>query len=119
MSDKVPPQVDEQAAWNDSLNFLMQQCTADSQKWFPGKTQSLAFMALALGGEVGEVQNIVKKVERGTLNFHSVRDELEEEIIDVLIYLCNLMGLEEFKTTDWMAVWYDKRSFNQQRFNRD
>lgn len=108
---------DDQARWNDGLHFLMNQCKQDSERWFPGRTQSLAFMALALAGEVGEVANLIKKVERGTSSFHLVRDELEMEIVDVLIYLCNLMGLPEFESTDWMKVWYEKRAFNQHRFS--
>jgi len=107
----------ERADWNDSLSFLVRQCSKDSERWFPGKTQSLAFMALALGGEVGEVQNIIKKIERGTTEFSAVRADLEEEIVDVLIYLCNLMGLPDFHGTDWMKVWYEKRNHNAHRFD--
>ena len=119
MSDHVvPPHQDEQEAWNDGLHFLMKQCATDGERWFPGKSQTLAFMALAMAGEVGEVANIVKKIERGSSSFHIVRDELEEEIVDVLIYLCNLMSLPEFYGTDWMKVWYEKRALNERRFGK-
>jgi NTP pyrophosphatase (non-canonical NTP hydrolase) len=107
---------------DDGLHFLMQQCTTDSKEWFP-RTQGLAFMTLAMAGEVGEVANIVKKIERGSYTLddklsdrHTVREALAEEVIDVLIYLMNLMGSEEFKDVDWMSIWYEKREFNQERF---
>jgi NTP pyrophosphatase (non-canonical NTP hydrolase) len=118
------PNVEAQAKWNDGLHFLMQQCADDSKKWFPG-SQGLAFMTLAMAGEVGEVANIVKKIERGSYTLddklsdtHTVREALAEEVVDVLIYLMNLMGQPEFIDTEWMEVWYRKRKYNQERFSR-
>jgi len=93
----------------------MNQATEDSKRWFPS-SMNVPFLALALGGEVGEVQNIVKKVMRGSTYIEEVREHLSEEIVDVLIYLVNLMGCEEFEDVDWMNVWYKKRAFNEARF---
>jgi hypothetical protein len=28
------------------------------------------------------------------------------------------MGLQEFKDVDWMSIWYQKREFNRDRFQR-
>lgn len=108
------------------LKDMISQCTGDSARWFPGEAQSLANLVLCMCGEAGEVANIVKKVVRGSLSIEQVtdpqvmgdlgKDTLQEEIIDVLIYLCNLMGLKEFKDVDWTTIWYDKRDFNEQRF---
>jgi NTP pyrophosphatase (non-canonical NTP hydrolase) len=118
---KYPP--NEHAAWNGGLHFLMDQCTRDSKRWFPKTKDDLAFMVLAMAGEVGEVANIVKKVERGSMTLEHAMDQenksgstLQEEVVDVLIYLLNLMALPQFKDVDWMSIWYEKRQFNEERF---
>jgi NTP pyrophosphatase (non-canonical NTP hydrolase) len=108
---------DEQPKWNDGLHFLMNQANGDSLRWFPN-AMNVPFLALALGGEVGEVQNIVKKVMRGSTTIDEVKEHLAVEIVDVLIYLVNLMGCEEFKDVNWMDVWYEKRAFNEERFGQ-
>jgi NTP pyrophosphatase (non-canonical NTP hydrolase) len=95
------------------LAEMIDQCTEDSQRWFPG-SQSLDFLALCLAGEVGEVANIIKKNVRGSGALNT--EHLAEEVVDVLIYLCNMMGQEEFIDVDWMDVWYKKRAFNEARF---
>jgi NTP pyrophosphatase (non-canonical NTP hydrolase) len=98
------------------LDEMIQGCTADSTKWFP-QAQKLDTMVLCMAGEVGEVANLVKKIVRGSITVDEAMDEgLAEEIIDVLIYLCNLMGLKEFQTVDWKAIWDNKRSYNESRF---
>jgi NTP pyrophosphatase (non-canonical NTP hydrolase) len=100
-----------------TLNQLIDQCTADSQRWFPGKAQLMENQVLCMAGEVGEVANLVKKVLRGSVKLEDVRYELAEEIVDVLIYLANLMGNEAFKDVDWAIKLDNKREFNEQRFN--
>lgn len=97
------------------MEDMIEQCTDDSQRWFPS-AQSLDFLALCLGGETGEVQNIIKKHVRGTLLMEDMMETLPEEIIDVLIYLCNLMGHEAFDNVDWHKIWNDKRAYNAMRF---
>jgi NTP pyrophosphatase (non-canonical NTP hydrolase) len=97
------------------LQAMITQCTSDSARWFPG-AQDLGFTTLAMCGEAGEVANLVKKIVRGSITFEDVYLELPEEIIDVLIYLCNLMGLPEFKDTNWKEIWDAKRRFNEERF---
>lgn len=103
------------ASWNDGLHFLMQQCKEDSEKWFP-EAQSLTLQTLCLAGEVGEIANIVKKVERGTLRMEDAMETLPEEVVDVLIYLLNLMTHDTFKDVKWMELWYAKRKYNEMRF---
>jgi len=115
-----------QAAWNDGLHYLMRQCREDSERWFPKTQDDLAFMTLAMAGEVGEVANIVKKVVRGSMTLNDAmssaimgaqeKDTLQEEIVDVLIYLLSLMSLPQFKDVDWMDIWYKKRKLNLERF---
>lgn len=108
---------DHNVAWNDGLMFLSRQATKDSRRWFPSSI-SLNHHTLGLVGEAGEVANIVKKIDRGSSSIDdpAVKEHLAEEVVDVLIYLVNLMGLEEFKDVDWMQVWYQKRQFNEERF---
>jgi NTP pyrophosphatase (non-canonical NTP hydrolase) len=98
-----------------NLLQMIDECTQDSERWFPGN-QDLAFTTLAMAGEVGEVANIVKKVVRGSHELEVVLDDLTEEVVDVLIYLCNLMGAKEFDGVDWSVIWDRKRRFNENRF---
>lgn len=76
---------------------LAKQCVEDSVRWFGDSTitHSVPHHALAMAGEVGEFCNIVKKIERGSLDFSeaSVRYQLAMELTDVYVYLLNLAGL--------------------------
>lgn len=45
---------------------------------------------LAISGEWGELCNILKKVERGSLKMSDVKQEISDELADVQIYLDNL-----------------------------
>lgn len=102
-----------------NLGHMTTQCTVDSTRWFP-EAQKLDTMVLCLAGEVGEVANLVKKVIRGSITVEDAMDQgLAEEIIDVLIYLCNLMGLKEFDEVDWKQIWDAKRAYNKERFNNE
>jgi NTP pyrophosphatase (non-canonical NTP hydrolase) len=108
------------------MNDMITQCTSDSARWFPGEAQSLANLTLCMCGEAGEVANLVKKIVRGSLTVEQAmdlefmgtldKDTLQEEIVDVLIYLANLMGAEELKDIDWKSIWDAKREFNEKRF---
>jgi NTP pyrophosphatase (non-canonical NTP hydrolase) len=110
-----------------NLGEMVFDCTSDSNRWFPGEAQSLANQVLCMAGEVGEVANFVKKITRGSITEAEAldpeytvnilgKDTLQEEVVDVLIYLCNLLGNPAFKDVDWQQVWEDKRDFNEQRF---
>lgn len=117
------PMVDTAHGMN--LGQMIDQCTNDSNRWFP-EAQDLPTMTLAMCGEAGEVANLVKKIVRGSLTIEDAldyeymneleKDTLQEEVVDVLIYLCNLMGLTEFKDVNWKEIWNDKRNFNEERF---
>ncbi len=48
----------------------------DTPRWF-----------MAMTGEVGELGNLLKKVERGDFTLEAVHDEVGREIADVVIYL--------------------------------
>lgn len=45
---------------------------------------------LAIAGEAGELCNLVKKVERGDFTLESVRQQVLEEVADVMTY-CDLL----------------------------
>ena len=104
-----------QGKMNLNLSDMIYACATDSVKWFP-QAQSPAFMALAMAGEVGEVCNLIKKVERGSKTLDEVKMLVSEEMVDVLIYLINMMGLPEFRDVNWESIWNEKRDFNQARF---
>src|SRR5262245_16646155 len=96
------------------LRSLQDQCRQDSDRWFPGPgVQSVMHHALALGGEVGEVQNVVKKVTRGSLSHEEAGPMLEDELADVFVYLLNLAGLLGFDLED---AYHRKREYNSERF---
>lgn len=80
-----------------TIEELERQCLEDSQRWFGDSPASrdIPHHALALAGEVGEFCNIVKKVERGSLNFGdaTVRHNLAMELTDVFVYTLNLAGM--------------------------
>lgn len=109
-----------------NLEEMIEQCTADSKRWFPITVDNIPLLALCISGEVGECCNLVKKIERGSLTVEEAtnvefmnnlgKDTLQEEIVDVLIYLCNLMGAKQFANVDWNKIWNDKRAFNENRF---
>ena len=106
---------------SEVLLRLARQCVADSDGWFGntvtdrGKLHQVVHHALCLGGEVGEVQNLVKKVDRGSFALEEVYDDLTEEITDVFIYLMNLVGILDF---DLQKAYDSKRAKNAARFDR-
>lgn len=52
----------------------------------------LEHLIVCLLGELGEFANILKKVRRGDFSLASVKDELDEELVDVFIYLLKISG---------------------------
>jgi NTP pyrophosphatase (non-canonical NTP hydrolase) len=78
----------------------------------------MPFLVLALAGEVGELANIVKKIERGSLDPRSaaVRREMVMEATDVYIYLMNIFGV---LGVDPEKSYQLKRMENEQRFGTD
>lgn len=94
------------------LSELVKTAVEDSERWFPD-SQGLAFLTLAMAGEVGEVANLVKKVARGTHAFGEVENDLKEEVVDVFIYLMCLAGVLEM---DLEELYHVKRAKNEERF---
>lgn len=98
-----------------TLVRLAKQCQADSEKWFPDANH-IPHHVLALCGEVGELANIVKKIERGSLDPKEagVQYNLAMELTDVFIYVLNLAGLMHI---DLEITYMMKRSENEKRFS--
>lgn len=105
-SGSIPP---------SDIALLGKQALEDSRRWFPGTANSIAFTVLALAGEVGEVANIVKKIERGSFDLRSakVRYDLSMEVADVFTYLVLLSGQ---LGVDLVKLYNLKRIENEQRF---
>lgn len=97
---------------------LSQQALQDGERWFGDShcAYSIPHHTLALAGEVGELANIVKKVERGSLsgNDPHVRYNMQMELVDVYTYLLNLAGLMNIDLEKGYEL---KRIENQRRFN--
>lgn len=101
---------------------LTKQCVSDSRRWFPdvnpgpdASQREIIHHTVAMFGEMGEFANIVKKIERGSLNLENpnVQFNLRDELADVLIYLLNLAGI---LNVDLLYAYGDKRVRNEERF---
>jgi NTP pyrophosphatase (non-canonical NTP hydrolase) len=99
------------------INAIVDQCAEDSARWFPQvhmeKVPSLIHHVLALAGEVGELANIVKKIDRGDFTLVDAQDEMEKEVADIMIYLANIAAVLQMNLASAVA---DKTAFNERRF---
>ena len=78
---------------------------ARNKIWDPSGRRSACFKATELAGEVGEVCNIVKKLERnalGLIGSTSSAADLADELADVVI--CLDMLAEEYDIDLWPAI---------------
>ena len=104
---------------------LAKQCGTDSEKWFGDSpcVYSIPHHTLAMAGEVGEFANIVKKIERGSLDIHTpkVRYELAMELTDVFVYMLNLANLlhVDLETTYKIVRANNEKRFTTQRTERE
>lgn len=110
-----------------STGFLLrlaQQCAEDSERWFGDmNSHNLVHHSLAMAGEVGEFCNLVKKIDRGSLDFRApaTRIRLAEELTDVLVYVLNLAAILQVdleKSYQGVREHNDKR-FMEERRERD
>lgn len=102
--------------------LLSIQCLEDGERWFGDNPDvagrsfaALRHHTLALCGEAGELANIVKKVDRGTMaiNDPAVRVNVAMEVADVYIYLLNIAGI---MGVDLNHLYERKRMENETRF---
>ena len=97
---------------------LAAEAVADSERWFPDLQNSkgaVSHHALALCGEAGEFANVVKKIQRGSLDPSDphVQWMLRKELTDVFIYTLNLAGVLGLDLEAANAI---VRQENEQRF---
>lgn len=94
---------------------LSSQCLDDSKRWFPSAAPSIVHHCLGLAGETGEFIDIVKKIDRGSIDSKdaAVKRNLAMELTDVFIYVLNLAGLMGI---DLEKTYQLKRAENEKRF---
>ena len=93
----------------------VKQSRQDSLRWFPEVSDNLAHHTMALAGEVGEFANLVKKIERGSLNIQdaAVRLQLRNEATDIYIYLLTVCGIINVDVSQAYPI---VRAQNEKRF---
>lgn len=101
-----------------NMDDRVQQAVDDSNRWFPLVTHTskdIAFWALNICGEAGELANKVKKVVRGSVPYEAQRAAIADELVDTLVYCFNMAAALEIELEEE----YDrKRRFNEHRFTR-
>ena len=101
---------------NDQLWTYTAQCLQDSKDWFPDvQLGGIEHHVLALCGEVGELANLTKKIQRGSLDpsNEKVMTEFRMELADILTYLLVIAGRT---STDLANAYEVKRTENKRRF---
>lgn len=96
------------------------------RRWQVWGDEDRRFLALALGGEVGELQNLVKKEWRGDQN-SNFRSDLMLEMADIRIYLellSKAYGIDldracELKTAELLHRWPDAKLKVEQALEAD
>jgi NTP pyrophosphatase (non-canonical NTP hydrolase) len=97
-----------------TLGELAEQCQEDVERWFPDYAWNLPHQALGLCGEAGELANMVKKAQRGTVSFAELRDAMAKEAIDVLVYLFSIFAILEMDEPE--EEYARVRAANESRF---
>ena len=98
-----------------TLEEIIEECENDSADWFPRTSLDLFFQASCAMAEMGELVNLLKKVERGTDVHEELRSDMVEEATDAFIYLMCVFGLLE---VDPEETYRAKRAVNVKRFGR-
>jgi hypothetical protein len=102
-----------------TLGQLAKQSLLDSEKWFDDLENdciySIPYTVLALCGEAGELANIIKKIERGSLSWKDSGTKYDAvmESIDIFVYLLNFWALAN---VDPYKLHQTKRAINDKRF---
>lgn len=107
-------------AGQSHLWALTQQAREDSSRWFGDASahDDMPHMVLALCGEAGELANLVKKIQRGSLDPKQagVYHQLCMETTDVFVYLLNIAGLLSLDLESSNAL---VRGQNEKRFIKE
>ena len=75
----------------------------------------LEHLIVCLLGELGEFANLVKKVRRGDMPLSIAKRELDEELVDVFIYLLKIAG--QFNV-DLESGYVQKMERNAEKFEK-
>ena len=94
---------------------IQQEIVEDNHRFFSSQASNLGHHVMSLCGEVGEVANIIKKIQRGTLDAEDeeVFYDLAGELADVFIYVLSCAGIIGI---DMEEIYAAKREFNVARF---
>jgi NTP pyrophosphatase (non-canonical NTP hydrolase) len=95
------------------INDIAESCGIDSRDWFPDTASNPTFLILAACGEVGELANLQKKVERGTHAPDDVEEQMCDEAMDAIIYLLCFL---DYEGQDVAALYAKIREKNVKRF---
>jgi len=79
-------------------------------------SRHLLHNVVSLAGEVGEIANLVKKLDRGDLEFSLMMEQIPEELADVMIYVIKIAyqsGIDLEKAV------LEKMDLNETRFPQD
>lgn len=97
------------------LPTIIESAVKDNEDWFPKVAANPFFMTACLAGEVGEVLNLLKKVERGTHPWNDeMREQVIEELADAFTYLVSVAGILK---ADLAEAYWAKRQINATRFS--
>lgn len=99
-----------------TLPEIVIECINDSRDWFPDVADDMVHHTLSMAGEVGEFANVLKKVQRGSMDNRCAQEMLRDELTDVFIYLCNIAALLDM---DLEREYERKRNYNVNRFGHD
>lgn len=89
----------------NQFHWLREANIARDAQWNPKKLLSLSFRGNELGGEIGEAQNILKKLERerlGLVGSRSTPAALAEELADG--HICLDLIAMEFSIDSWKSI---------------
>lgn len=89
----------------DFLQTLREANILRDREWNPNKLLSLSFRGNELGGEIGEAQNILKKLERerlGLVGSRATTEQLAEELADG--HICLDLIAMEFSINTRLAI---------------
>lgn len=80
---------------DDRIRELQSRAIQDSRSWFPdvhaSRRTALVHFSLGIAGEVGELVNLVKKWNRGSIDLtDEVIEQMAFEAADVAIYLLDI-----------------------------
>lgn len=105
-----------------TFDHLLEANISRCYRWHPGgpKDWSLSDWGVAAAGEMGEALNVIKKLNRerdgivgNSVDAETLRQQLADELADVVIYLDLLALRENIILTDAVAAKFNRTSEKQ------